>query len=49
VLREPAFAKYLANEGAVPAPMTTAQFDAFLRQEHALLKEVVGAAKIRAD
>ena len=49
VLRDPAFARYLAGEGAVPVPMTTAQFDGFLRQEHTLLKEVVAAAKIRAD
>ena len=48
-LRDPAFARYLAGEGAVPAPMPPEEFDAFLRREIATLREVVAAARIRAD
>ena len=48
-LRDPAFARYLAGEGAVPVPMSPEDFAGFLRSELALLREVVRAARIRAD
>jgi len=46
ILKDPAFARYLANEGAVPAPVTTAEFDRFLRSELATMRETVSAAHI---
>jgi tripartite-type tricarboxylate transporter receptor subunit TctC len=49
ILADPAFARFLTNEGAVPAPLTPERFDAFLREEVATLREVVRAARIRAD
>jgi tripartite-type tricarboxylate transporter receptor subunit TctC len=49
ILQYPSFARYLANEGAVPAPLSLDAFSAFLRSEIALLREVVTAARIRAD
>ncbi|MBX9701708.1 MAG: tripartite tricarboxylate transporter substrate binding protein, partial [Acetobacteraceae bacterium] len=49
ILRDAAFARYLANEGAVPAPLSPEEFAAFLRREIGTLREVVAAARIRAD
>jgi len=48
-LADPAFAAYLAREGAVPAPLPPEAFDAFLRTEAATMREVVRAARIRPD
>jgi tripartite-type tricarboxylate transporter receptor subunit TctC len=49
ILADPAMARHLAAEGAVPAPMTQAAFDAFLKEEVATMQEVVRAARIKAD
>jgi tripartite-type tricarboxylate transporter receptor subunit TctC len=48
-LADPAFARYLAGEGAVPAPLSPAAFDAFLRRELATMREVVRNAQITAN
>jgi tripartite-type tricarboxylate transporter receptor subunit TctC len=48
-LRDPAFARHLGNEGAVPVPMSPEEFSAFLAREMVQLREVVTAARIRAD
>jgi tripartite-type tricarboxylate transporter receptor subunit TctC len=48
-LTDPAFARYLEGEGAVPAPMAPEAFAAFLRAETAAMREVVQAAGIRPD
>jgi tripartite-type tricarboxylate transporter receptor subunit TctC len=49
VLADPAYARALAAEGAVAAPMSPEAFQEFLRAEVATMKEVVQAARIRAD
>lgn len=49
ILADPAYARALAAEGAVPAPKGPEEFQAFLRSEVATMKEVVQAARIRAD
>lgn len=48
-LGEPGFARYLAGEGATPAPLPAEGFADFLRAEVAAMREVVAAARIRAD
>ena len=49
VLLAPDFARVLTGEGAVPAPLAPAACDAFLAAEMRSLREVVAAARIRAD
>ena len=49
VLAEPAFARYLEGEGAIPSPMPAEAFAEFLRAEVATMRQVVTAARIRAD
>jgi len=49
VLAEPGFRVIMAREGMLPVPMTQAEFAGFLRREVAELREVVAAARIRAD
>lgn len=48
-LEEPGFARYLASEGALPAPLPPAAVTAFLEGEVREMREVVAAAHIRAD
>nr|WP_309139741.1 tripartite tricarboxylate transporter substrate-binding protein [Siccirubricoccus sp. G192] len=48
-LLAPAFARYLQGEGAIPSPISADAFTEFLRAEAAMMREVVAAAKIRAD
>ena len=48
-LADPAFAAYLAKEGAVPAPLAPDAFAEFLKQELVTMREVVRAARIRPD
>jgi len=48
-LADPGFARYLAGEGAVPAPLRADGFAEFLRAEVAAMREVVVAAHIRPD
>jgi tripartite-type tricarboxylate transporter receptor subunit TctC len=48
-LAEPGFARYLAGEGAVPEPRTPEQFATFVREEAAIMREVVRVAGIRPD
>jgi tripartite-type tricarboxylate transporter receptor subunit TctC len=48
-LEEPGFARYLASEGALPAPLPPAAVTAFLESEVREMREVVAAAHIRAD
>ena len=48
-LEEPGFARYLASEGALPAPLSPAAATAFLEAEVRDMREVVAAAHIRAD
>ncbi|WP_149537615.1 Bug family tripartite tricarboxylate transporter substrate binding protein [Siccirubricoccus phaeus] len=49
VVAEPAYARHLAAEGALPAPMAPPDFAGFLRREVAEMREVVAAARIRPD
>jgi hypothetical protein len=39
----------MAREGVLPVPMTQPAFAAYLKREVAEMREVVAAAKIRAD
>ncbi|MBK1660808.1 Bug family tripartite tricarboxylate transporter substrate binding protein [Paracraurococcus ruber] len=48
-LGEPGFGRYLAAEGAIPAPLPPDRFAAFLAAEVTAMREVVAAARIRAD
>ena len=48
-LADPGFARILAAEGAVPAPLPPEHFAGFLRAEMVAMREVVAAARIRAD
>ena len=48
-LEEPGFARYLAGEGALPAPLSPAGVTTFLEAEIREMREVVAAARIRAD
>jgi tripartite-type tricarboxylate transporter receptor subunit TctC len=48
-LEEPGFARYLASEGALPVPLPPAAAAAFLEAEMREMREVVAAARIRAD
>ena len=48
-LEEPGFARYLASEGALPAPLSPEAAAAFLGAEMREMREVVAAARIRAD
>ena len=48
-LGESGFARYLEGEGAIPAPLPPEGFAAFLAAEVAAMREVVAAARIRAD
>ena len=48
-LGDAGFARYLAGEGAIPAPLPPEAFADFLRAEVAAMREVVAAARIRAD
>jgi len=49
VLAEPAYAAALAREGTIPQAMTQADFAAYLKREATEIREVIAAAKIRAD
>jgi tripartite-type tricarboxylate transporter receptor subunit TctC len=49
ILRDPGFARYLAGEGAIPAPITPAAFATLLRDEVHSMREVVAAARVTAD
>jgi tripartite-type tricarboxylate transporter receptor subunit TctC len=49
VLADPGFARYLEGEGAIPSPMPADAFADFLRAEVATMRQVVAAARIRAD
>ena len=48
-LSDPGFARYLTGEGAIPSPMSADAFTDFLRAEVMTMREVVAAAKIRAN
>ncbi|MDO9707816.1 Bug family tripartite tricarboxylate transporter substrate binding protein [Paracraurococcus lichenis] len=48
-LAEPGFARFLEGEGAMPAPLPPERFDEFLAAEVRSMREVVAAARIRAD
>jgi tripartite-type tricarboxylate transporter receptor subunit TctC len=48
-IAEPGFAATMAREGTLPQPMEAPDFAGFLRREVAAMREVVAAAKIRAD
>jgi tripartite-type tricarboxylate transporter receptor subunit TctC len=48
-LEEPGLARYLAGEGALPAPLPPPAVAAFLEAEMREMREVVAAAHIRAD
>ena len=48
-LADPGFARYLAGEGATPAPLPPEAFTDFLRAEVAAMRAVAAAARIRAD
>jgi len=48
-IAEPAFAATMAREGTLPQPMDPARFAGFLQREAREMREVVAAAKIRAD
>ncbi len=48
-LEEPGLARTLTAEGAIPAPLAPAGFGAFLEAELREMREVVAAARIRAD
>ncbi|MFZ4410408.1 MAG: tripartite tricarboxylate transporter substrate-binding protein [Paracraurococcus sp.] len=48
-LEEPGLARTLTAEGAIPAPLAPAAFGAFLEAELREMREVVAAARIRAD
>ncbi|MCO6416411.1 tripartite tricarboxylate transporter substrate binding protein [Siccirubricoccus sp. KC 17139] len=49
VVAEPAYARHLAAEGALPAPLSPAAFAEFLRRQVAEMREVVAAARIKPD
>jgi tripartite-type tricarboxylate transporter receptor subunit TctC len=48
-LGDPGFARYLAGEGAIPAPLPPEGFAGFLAAEVTAMREVVATARIRAD
>jgi tripartite-type tricarboxylate transporter receptor subunit TctC len=48
-LLDPAFARYLQGEGAIPSPIPVDAFTEFLRAEAGMIREVVAAARIKAD
>jgi tripartite-type tricarboxylate transporter receptor subunit TctC len=48
-LADPGFGRYLAGEGAIPAPLPPEAFAAFLAREVAEMREVVAAARIKPD
>jgi tripartite-type tricarboxylate transporter receptor subunit TctC len=48
-LADAGLGRYLAGEGAIPAPLPVADFAAFLRHEVNEMREVVAAARIKAD
>jgi tripartite-type tricarboxylate transporter receptor subunit TctC len=49
ILAEPDFARYLAREGAVPAPVTPAAFAALLAEEMAAMRNLVATARVTAE
>jgi tripartite-type tricarboxylate transporter receptor subunit TctC len=49
VLSDPEFAKKLQDQGGEPAPMTTAQFRAFINSESVNYRRIVESAKITAE
>ncbi|SMC61055.1 Bug family tripartite tricarboxylate transporter substrate binding protein [Polynucleobacter kasalickyi] len=48
-LRDPALVKKLREQGGQPAPMTTQQFNEFIKKESLIYARVVEKAKITAD
>ncbi|GGC42877.1 hypothetical protein GCM10011504_21620 [Siccirubricoccus deserti] len=48
-LADAGFGRYLAAEGAIPAPLQVADFATFLRREVGEMRDVVAAARIKAD